>query len=80
MSPLLFSVLLLASDPTTATAASNPVEQPAEVKKEKKICKVDPAYTGSRMKKNLCLTEAQWEQRKQGVGNTSQTGRSYTAQ
>jgi len=83
MSPVLFSLFLLASDPSvaTATTAADPAEQVAPVKKqkEKKICKTDPSYTGSRMSKQLCLTAAEWEKRKQGIGNTSQMGRSYTA-
>ena len=37
-----------------------------ETKKERKICKIDPAHTGSRMKKKLCLTETEWAQRKAG--------------
>jgi hypothetical protein len=82
MSPLLFSVMLLASDPTTtaAPAASDSTEQAAPVKKEKKICKTDPEYTGSRMKKQICLTAAEWTKRTQtGVGS-DRAGRTYTAQ
>lgn len=85
MIPLLFSALLLAADTSGAatTAASDPAEQAAPVKKEKerKICKADPEYTGSRMKKQLCLTAAEWEKRRvEGLQNGSQMGRSYTAQ
>lgn len=82
MSPLLFSVMLLASDPTAATApaTSDPAEQAAPKKKEKKICKTDPEYTGSRMKRQICLTAAEWTTRNAtGVGN-DRAGRSYTAQ
>lgn len=86
MIPLLFSVLLLASDASGATASpsSDPAEQAAPVKKEakeKKICKTDPAYTGSRYKKQICLTAAGWEKRRvDGLQNASQMGRSYTAE
>ena len=67
----LFSLLLLA-DPSTS-AASVPAEtaqtQPsAEAKKEKKICRVDEEYTGSRLAKRICLTKSQWEERKRSEG------------
>jgi len=85
MIPLLFSVLLLASDTSGAAASpsSDPAEQaaPEKKEKEKKICKTDPAYTGSRYKKQICLSAAEWEQRRvQGLQNASQMGRSYTAE
>ena len=85
MIPLLFSAFLLATDisGTAASPASDPAEQAAPVKKvkEKKICKTDPSYTGSRMKKQICLTEAEWEHRQEaGIKNASQMGRSYTAE
>lgn len=67
MIPLLFSVLLLASDSSAAaTTASDPVEQAAPAKKEKKICRVDPANTGSRMARKLCLTQVEWDKHNAG--------------
>jgi len=70
MISLLFGVLLLASDTSGATASpsSDPAEQTAPVKKEKekKICKSDPSYTGSRMKKQICLTAIEWEKHDSG--------------
>ena len=69
MIPLLFSVLLLASDTSAAaTSTSDPAEQaaPAKKEKEKKICKVDPANTGSRMARKLCLTQVEWDKRSAG--------------
>jgi hypothetical protein len=71
----LFSVLLLAAETPTATpeAASAPTEaattaaEPARTAgKEKKICRVNPADTGSRMKKKLCLTQNEWDMRSKG--------------
>jgi hypothetical protein len=84
MIPLLFSVLLLATDTSGASASpsSDPTEQAAPVKKEKekKICRTDPAYTGSRYKKQICLSAAEWEKRgERGLQNASQMGRSYSA-
>ena len=82
MSPLLLSVLLLASDPVLATAASDSTDQAAPVKKEKekKICKDDPSYTGSRMKRKICLTAGEWEVRDaRGVGNFGTSGRTSAA-
>ena len=63
MSTLLAALLLIA-DPTGA-AASAPAPVKAE-KAERKICKVDPADTGSRLKKRLCLTESEWDKLHQG--------------
>jgi hypothetical protein len=67
MSPLLLSLFLLASDPSaaTATTTADPAEQAAPMKKqkEKKTCRVDPANTGSRMARKICLTEGEWEKR-----------------
>lgn len=62
------SALILAQAATPAAATLSPapvaVEQPQ--KSEKKICKVDPNYTGTRMRKKLCLTETQWTKKSQG--------------
>jgi hypothetical protein len=71
----LFSVLLLAAETpaTTAEAASVPAQEAAPaieptktVVKEKKICRVDPANTGTRMKKKLCLTQNEWDMKAKG--------------
>lgn len=71
----LFSVLLLAAETpaTTAETATTPSEaaatatEPAKTaEKEKKICKVDPANTGTRMKKKICLTENEWAMKAKG--------------
>ena len=64
MIPALFALLLIA-DNSTAPAAAQPAEV-AQAAKEKKICKNDPSYTGSRMRKKLCLTESEWDLKSQG--------------
>jgi hypothetical protein len=59
---LLVAALLLVSDPSTQTAPATEAAKPA---KEPKICKVDPARTGSHMQKRICLTASEWEQKNQ---------------
>jgi hypothetical protein len=67
MLPLLFSVMLLASDaaataPATEVAAE-PATQPAEAPKaERKICKSEQV-SGSIRAKRVCLTASQWRAR-----------------
>lgn len=65
MIPALFALLLIA-DSSASTEVTQPAEATASVEKEKKICKVDPNRTGSRMRKKLCLTEAEWDLKAQG--------------
>ena len=65
MIPALFALLLVAESPAPSTV-TEPAETAAEAAKAKKICKVDPSYTGSRMRKKLCLTEAEWDLKAQG--------------
>ncbi|MCL6697845.1 hypothetical protein LZ496_03475 [Sphingomonas sp. NSE70-1] len=65
MIPALFALLLVA-DNSASTEVTQPAETAATAEKEKKICKVDPNYTGSRMRKKLCLTEAEWDLKSQG--------------
>jgi len=63
---LLLAAMLLSSDP----AASAPQTQPAPIekpKKAKRICKRQDVDTGSHMAKSLCLTEDQWNARKEGI-------------
>jgi hypothetical protein len=69
----LFSVLLLAAEtPATETASvpaqeAAPAAEPAKkAEKEKKICRVNPADTGSRMPRKLCLTQNEWNMRAKG--------------
>ena len=60
---LMLAALLLGATPTATSAA--PAAPAAKPVKEKKICKEDPAYTGSRMRKKLCLTQSEWDVRSQ---------------
>ena len=71
----LFSVMLLAAETPAATAetaspttgeAAAPAQPVKKAEKEKKICKTDPSYTGSRMKRNICLTQVEWDKRAEG--------------
>jgi hypothetical protein len=71
----LFSVLLLAAETpaTTAETASTPAETAAPATeptktavKEKKICRIDPANTGTRMQKKLCMTQTEWDMKARG--------------
>jgi NADPH-dependent ferric siderophore reductase len=65
MIPALFALLLVA-DNSASPAVAQPAETAVQAEKEKKICKVDPNYTGSRMRKKLCLTETEWAMKAQG--------------
>lgn len=78
MSVLLIA-MLLAGD-TVNTSVDPGAAQAAAPKKEKRICKDDPSYTGSRMKRKLCLTEIEWEKRDaRGVGNFGTSGSTSSA-
>jgi serine protease inhibitor ecotin len=79
----LFSVLLLAAETpaTSAEAVNVPAQEAAPTieptkKAERKICRVDPAQTGSRMKTKLCLTQTEWDRRAAGksVGDLKTLG------
>jgi hypothetical protein len=63
--------LMLISDPATEVAAAPapaPSAVPAKELKEKKICRVDEEYTGSRLAKRICLTKSEWEKRRRSEG------------
>jgi hypothetical protein len=68
---LLASFLLAAADPSAAAPQSatttTPAAQPA--KREKRICKADESFTGSRFKKKVCLTETEWANRSATTAN-----------
>jgi len=58
--------LLAAASPVAATdpqtqAPGQSQQRPAPVK-EKKICRVDPAATGSILPSRICHTQAEWDQ------------------
>ena len=77
----LLSLVLLSSDPAVATppvaAAPAPGAIPAPAVKpvkEKKICKVEDADSGSHMARRICLTQDEWAHRGQGMMNNSRSG------
>ncbi len=63
---LIFAALL-AADPSTASATL-PVQLAPAVKpvKEQKICRVDQNESSSRMRKRVCLTPTEWDQKANG--------------
>jgi len=73
---VLFSVLMLASEPAAAApvaVAPSATAPAAAPKKEKKICKTDPeSDPGSHMVKTTCHTQAEWNQ--QGLLGSSRSG------
>ena len=70
---LLFVSAQAAVQPQAAAPA--PVAAPAVApKKEKKICRVDDADSGSHMVKRVCLTAEEWQNRGQGMMSSSHSG------
>lgn len=64
---LLMWGLLIAADPVAVTAAPpSPSVLPAKKVRQRQICRIDPADTGSRMPRQLCLSAEQWENRADG--------------
>jgi hypothetical protein len=57
------AALLLSASPATVPAApaQSTYVAPAKPEKEKKICKADPAETGSHLVKRTCLTQEEWD-------------------
>lgn len=67
MIPALFALMLVAeATPQHDVAATEAPAAVQEKKAEKKICRSDDSATGSRMRKKICLTQTQWDQRKAG--------------
>ena len=62
------------SSATAAPAAETPKPKP------KKICRLDPETSGSRMAKRLCLTEEEWEQHSSGMTQSARSGYSGKAE
>ena len=63
MSILLLASLFLAQAPSDAATAAPPAPAAASTKK---ICKVDTLDTGSRVRKRVCLTQVEWDNRAEG--------------
>jgi hypothetical protein len=68
MTPLLFSVLLLAADTTAVPTTEAAPAATAEKVKEKKVCRENTSNTGSRMRKKECMTPTEWAKRDAGRG------------
>jgi len=67
---ILLSALLAASAPVVAPQQPQmPATNVPAQKKERKICKSDPAFTGSRIEKQICLTKTQWKQRQDAASS-----------
>lgn len=75
MISLMFALMLVADPAATSVDASAATEDQKPVK-AKKICRDDMSTTGTRMKKKICLTEAEWAKRDQGrsVGDLKTIG------
>lgn len=68
---LAFAAALLAADtPAAAEAAKAPAAatKPAVADKNAQVCKREAAL-GTRMKTRVCMTQAEWDQRKQDARN-----------
>jgi predicted secreted protein len=81
---LVFALILVSAQ--AAAADAQPVappeaaaEAPKKVK-EKKICKLDEATSGTRMTKRLCLTEEEWANRSKSMYESARSGTTATAQ
>jgi hypothetical protein len=59
---LIFAMLLVSAQASGAQqpAAAHPATAPAKKVKEKKICKMQDAESGSHMSKRVCFTENEW--------------------
>ena len=69
MIPVLFSVMLLASDPASSSAQAEPNAPAAEApKEERQICKREPIAQSQYRTKRVCMTAAQWKARARGEG------------
>ncbi len=64
MLPLLLSAFLLTSD--AATTAPEAGAQPAEAKKERKVCRNTEQMTGSNRVKRVCKTQTEWAKLEEG--------------
>ena len=70
--PLLLVSAQTAVAPQSAATAAPAAEAPKP--KPKKICKLDPETSGSRMVKRLCLTEEEWAQHSNGMNESARSG------
>jgi len=67
---ILLGALLLVADPTAAAQAAAPANAPAPAAQKqsgKKICRIDTSDSTSRLRKRICLTQTEWDQKAAGV-------------
>ena len=62
----LMVAFLLVADPLASAPSEPATEEVKKPQKAKKICREDLSLTGSRMRKKVCLSEAEWAKRDQG--------------
>jgi len=62
----LMVAFLLIADPQSAPATGETVEEVKKPGKAKKVCREDTSLTGTRMRKKICLSEAEWSKRDKG--------------
>ena len=60
----LLVLVSFAAASVSATPAGETAQEPVKV--EKKVCRVDTTDTGSRVKKRVCMTKVEWENRDAG--------------
>jgi hypothetical protein len=65
MSMMFLAAAMMAQAPAVS-APQQPVQQAATAASEKKICKVDRMDTSSRLRKRICLSATEWEQKAAG--------------
>lgn len=71
---IIAALLASAQAPAEPQTTSQPATDAAKPAKPKKICKADPALSGSRMSKRLCLTEEEWAQRSVSMKDSARAG------
>lgn len=67
MSLMLFTALSMLQASAAEPAAAQPVAPVAAPAKQKKICKVDDTDSYSRLRRRICLTQTEWDQKAAGA-------------
>jgi len=60
------SVMMAQAPVTTPPAPPQATSVAAQPEKEKKICKVDENESSSRLRRRVCMTETEWQQKEAG--------------
>ena len=74
MSMLFVAALMMAHAPAAQAAPAQDAPQAAPAQKEKKICKVDENESSSRLRKRVCLTQTEWDQKEAGKSDNDLKG------